>query len=62
MAASVFPKLAATLFAAVALAHVARIAYGVPVTIGDAAIPMEVSWIAVPVFAALSVWGFRAKS
>ena len=61
MAASVFPKLAATLFGAVALAHVARIATGVPVTIGDASVPIVVSWVAVPVFAALSFWGFRAK-
>ena len=61
MAASVFPKLAATLFAAVALAHVARIAWGVPVTIGATAVPIEVSYVAAPLFAALSFWGFRAK-
>lgn len=61
MATSAFPKLAAVLFAAVALAHVARIAFGVPVTIGDAALPMAASWIAVPVFAALGAWGFRAQ-
>ena len=60
MATSTFPKLAATLFATVALAHVARIALGVPVTFGDAALPMAASWIAAPVFGALSVWGFRS--
>ena len=61
MAASVFPKLAATLFAAVALAHVARIVLHVPVMVGDAAVPVAVSWIAAPLFAALAIWGFRAK-
>jgi len=60
MATFAFPKLAATLFALVALAHVARIALGVPVTVGDAAVPMAASWIAVPVFGALSAWGFRS--
>ena len=62
MAASVFPKFAATLFAAVALAHVARIVLGTPVLVGDASVPIEASYIAAPLFAALSVWGFRAKS
>jgi hypothetical protein len=61
MAASFFPKLAATLFAAVALAHVARIAWNVPVTVGDAALPMAASWVAAPVFAALALWGFRDR-
>ena len=61
MAASLFPKFAATLFAAVALAHVARLAFGIPVTIGDVSVPIAVSWIAAPVFAALAVWGFRSR-
>jgi hypothetical protein len=60
MAASVFPKVAATLFAAVALAHVARIALGIPVTVADAPLPMAVSWIAAPVFLALAAWGLRS--
>jgi hypothetical protein len=60
MVASLFPKLAATLFAAVALAHVARLAWNIPVTFGATPLPMAVSWIAAPLFAALSVWGFRS--
>jgi hypothetical protein len=60
MAASPFPKLAAALFAAVALAHIARIVWAIPVTVGGAALPMAVSWIAAPLFGALSAWGFRS--
>ena len=60
MATSAFPKFAATVFAAVALAHVARIALGLPVTIGDASLPMAASWVAVPVLGALAIWGFRS--
>lgn len=60
MAATLFPKFAATVFAAVALAHVARIAFAIPVTVADAALPMAVSWIAAPVFLALAAWGLRS--
>jgi hypothetical protein len=61
MATLAFPKFAATLFAVVALAHVARIAFGVPVMVGDASVPMAVSWVAAVVFGALAAWGFRAR-
>lgn len=47
------------LFTLVALAHLARIAYGLPVTIGDYALPMAVSWIAVVVPASLAAWAMR---
>ncbi len=48
-----------TLFSLVALAHLARIAYGLPVTIGDYAVPMSVSWVAVVVPASLAAWAIR---
>ena len=61
MPASMFRRVAATLFALVALAHVARLVLDVPVAVGGVAVPIAVSWVALPVFVALSAWGFRAR-
>ena len=61
MAASAFPKFVGVLFVGVALAHVARIVFGVPVQFGTWTLPIAVSWVAVPVFVALSVWAFRSE-
>lgn len=47
------------LFSLVALAHLSRIVLGLPVLIGDYALPMSISWIATIVPAGLAVWGFR---
>jgi hypothetical protein len=47
------------LFAIVALVHVLRLALGWPAEIAGWAVPMWVSWIAVPAAAALSIWAFR---
>jgi hypothetical protein len=60
MTASSFPKFVGVLFVLVALAHVARLVFDVPIRIGDWTLPIAVSWVAVPVFAALSVWAFRS--
>jgi hypothetical protein len=47
------------LFALVAVAHLLRIVYGFSIQIGDYAVPMLVSWIALVVPAALAIWAFR---
>lgn len=47
------------LFSLVAVAHLARVAYGLPVTIDDYAVPMAVSWVAVVVPACLAAWAIR---
>ncbi len=47
------------LFALVALAHLLRIAYGMTMQVDEYAVPMFVSWVALVVPAALSVWAFR---
>ena len=47
------------LFAIVALVHVLRLALGWPAEIAGWAVPMWVSWIALIVAAALSIWAFR---
>jgi hypothetical protein len=50
-----------TLFALIALAHLLRIIYGMPVQIDDYVVPMLVSWIALIIPGALAVWAFRLK-
>jgi hypothetical protein len=47
------------LFSLVALAHLLRLLYSLPVQIGDVAVPMLVSLIGFAVPAALAVWAFR---
>ncbi len=47
------------LFALVALAHLLRIANGVPIQVDDYVVPMLVSWMAFIVPGALAVWAFR---
>jgi len=55
-----FCKVAAAIFGLVALAHVARLALGLPVQVGATAIPLWVSWFGLFVSAGLSLWGFRS--
>ena len=59
MTASSFPKFVGVLFVLVALAHVARLVFGVPKRIGHRTQPNAVWWVAVPVFAAQSGWALR---
>jgi hypothetical protein len=61
MTATTYARLAGALFGLVALAHVARLALGVPVVIGATAIPMAVSWAGLVVAGALCVLGLRAR-
>ena len=49
------------LFSLVALAHLLRIVYGLPISVDDYAVPMLVSWIGLIVPAALAIWAFRIK-
>jgi hypothetical protein len=61
MTATTYARLAGALFGLVALAHVARLALGVPVVIGATALPMAVSWAGLVVAGALCVLGLRAR-
>ncbi|MBT8088239.1 MAG: hypothetical protein KJO46_09390 [Gammaproteobacteria bacterium] len=47
------------LFALVALAHLLRIVYSLPVQVDEYAVPMLVSWVGFIVPAALAIWAFR---
>lgn len=46
----------ATLFAAVALAHLVRAIAGWPIAIGQWSVPLELSWLAAAATAALCAW------
>ena len=50
----------ATLFAIVAVGHLARIMLSLPVDVGGLNIPMWVSWLGMVVPGSLSAWGFMA--
>jgi hypothetical protein len=61
MSATSFARLAAVLFGLVAVAHVARLVLGAPVTIGATSVPLTVSWVGAAVTGTLCVLGFRAR-
>jgi hypothetical protein len=46
------------IFGVVALAHVARVAYGAAVQVGSWSVPLELSWGGMVVAGALCVWAF----
>lgn len=48
------------LFSLVALAHLLRIVYGVPVHVDEYAVPMFVSWVGLVVPGGLAFWAFRS--
>ena len=55
-----FHLLAALIFAAVSLVHLARLAYGATVLVAGAyAVPLWISWPGMIVAAALSAWAFH---
>lgn len=47
------------LFSLVAIAHLLRIVFGMPVYVDEYAVPMLFSWIGFIVPAALAFWAFR---
>ena len=61
MTARNFALLAAAIFTIVALAQLARVLAGWPVTIGTVSIPLWASWVACGVAALLAWLGFRAS-
>jgi hypothetical protein len=57
-----YRRIAASVFALVALMHALRVIQETPVLVGATAVPVWVSWLAVAVAGSLSVWGFRSRS
>lgn len=56
-----FSRVAAVVFALVALGHFYRAFAGLPIQIGSLAVPVWISWAGALGAGALSVWGFRAR-
>ena len=56
-----FCTLAAVIFAIIAVLQLARALTGLPVTVGDFAIPILPSWIAAIVLAGLAWLGYQAS-
>jgi hypothetical protein len=47
-----------SIFAVVAIAHIARLLTRAPVKVGSFSVPMAASWIGLPVSALLAIWAF----
>lgn len=56
-----FDKVAASVFALVALGHAYRALAQIPFQFGSFAIPVWASWVGALFAAALCVWGFRSR-
>jgi lipopolysaccharide export LptBFGC system permease protein LptF len=54
--------ISATIFAVLALLHVARLVTNLPVQFGTVTFPIWGSWLVSIVAAALSIWAFRLMS
>ena len=61
MSAQIFSKFAAIIFAAIAILQLIRAISGWPVTIGEASVPIWLSWIAAIVAAGFAWMGYRAS-
>ncbi|QIG46367.1 hypothetical protein G5V57_00495 [Nordella sp. HKS 07] len=61
MSARGFSRLAAVIFAIVALAHLLRAAAGLDIAIGAESIPIWVSWVGAVVAGFLAYLGFTAS-
>jgi hypothetical protein len=61
MTATSYSRLAAAIFAVVALLQLIRALAGWPVTVGDTTIPLWPSWVACVVAAGLAWLGFTAS-
>jgi hypothetical protein len=61
MSSRPFNRVAAVVFAAVAVAHAYRAVQALPAQVGSMVVPMWVSWLAVVAAGILSAWGFRSR-
>jgi hypothetical protein len=59
MSSKAYFVISGTIFGLVALAHLLRVVYQMPVHAGDWAFPMWLSWSGFAVAGALCVWGFH---
>ena len=59
---SAFRRVAATIFGVVALAHVARLVWALPITVGSVSVPQSLSWAGLALAGAMNLWGFGSRS
>ena len=57
-----FNRVAASVFAVVAVAHGYRAIQQIPIQVGSLAIPEWVSFVGAAAAAVLSIWGFRSRA
>lgn len=57
-----FSRVAASIFALVAVGHAYRAIQQIPFQFGSYAVPEWASWLGVAVAGTLSVWGFRTRN
>jgi len=50
-----------SIFAVIAILQTVRAIRGLPVQVGETAIPIALSWVVAAVAGALSVWAFRSS-
>ena len=60
MACQSYCAVSGVLFLLVAVMHLLRVVYNMPVIIDAYAVPMAVSWLGCAIPAALAFWAFRA--
>ena len=58
MKARAYNLVSASVFAVVAVAHLARVCFGVPVVVGGWTAPLWVSWVGLVAAGSLCIWGF----
>ena len=57
-----FNRVAASVFAIVALGHAYRAILQIPFQFGSFSVPEWASWLGVAVAGSLSIWGFRSRA
>ena len=52
-------RITATIFGVIALMHLLRVVFGIPIQVGEGLFPVALSWLGIVGGALLSIWGFR---
>lgn len=56
---SMYMKVVGSIFLVIAVVHLYRVIFGLPVAVGDVSIPVAISWIGVVIAGFLSYRGFK---
>lgn len=58
MKPTLYLRISGCIFSIVSLGHLIRLCLGVPVVVGNVALPQWVSWVGCPATLTLAVWAF----